>query len=278
MKISALIHTRNEEANLPDCLRSLAWTDERVVADMASTDRTRVIAKDLGGRVIDVPLAPIVEHVRNQAIEQCRGDWILVLDADERASEKLEARLRLLAGSSSAAAIALPRKNYFLGVWLEHGCWPDYQIRFFRKGAVRWSGLVHEHPEVKGELVHLPLNAQEAIEHTGYATDVGAFMEKLARYSRLDGERLAATTRPGIWPFLLRRPLGEFYGRYFAEQAWRHGFHGLVWSLIQAMYQLQVAIHYWALQGKAAAVPEPAALRRSVRWEGLRSNCKWFKP
>ena len=60
MSITALIHTRNEAANLPDCLRSVAWADEVVVADMASTDATREIAVAQGARVIDMPLAPIV--------------------------------------------------------------------------------------------------------------------------------------------------------------------------------------------------------------------------
>lgn len=280
--ISALVHTRNERECLPGCLESLRFADEIVVADMASTDGTREIAASFGARVVDMPLEPIVERVRNRAAAECRGDWLLVLDADERVSPALAKRIPELTAHQTAAAFSIPRKNYFLGVWLQHGNWPDPQLRLARRGQIRWSELIHEHPQIDGEVVSLPANPDEAIEHPGYVTDLGKFIEKLARYSQLDAARLETKLAPPLWPWMLRRPLGEFFGRYITESAWRHGLHGFVWSGLMAAYQFQLAAHYWSRQRDAVpASPtlamEPAALRSRVRREIWRATLKWLR-
>ncbi|MDX1951301.1 MAG: glycosyltransferase family 2 protein [Verrucomicrobiota bacterium] len=278
-QITALVHTRNEENQLAGCLESLQWADELLVADMASTDQTRSIAVRFGARVLEMPVLPIVEKVRNLALAQCTHDWVFILDADERATPALANGLRnAIKNSEAAAAFTVPRKNYFLGTWLEHGCWPDPQTRLVRKGLASWSGLIHEHPEIKGPIHHLPPDPEAAIEHTGYVLDLGKFLEKQLRYSRLDAERLKQNVAPPIWPWLLRRPVSEFLGRYFASGAWRHGMHGLVWSLCMGLYEAQVAINYWDLQRSSAQLTTPSSLRRKVRFEALRTAIKFLRP
>jgi glycosyltransferase involved in cell wall biosynthesis len=226
--------------------------------------------------LIDVPREPIVERVRNRAVAECRGDWLLVIDADERVSPALARKIQELAAKNEAAAYSIPRKNYFLGVWLEHGNWPDPQIRLAQRGKIRWSDLVHEHPTVDGRVIDLPANPLEAIEHPGYASDVGSFMAKLLRYSPLDAERLETKIAPALWPWMVRRPLSEFYGRYMKEQAWRHGMHGLVWSSLMAVYQFQVAAHYWDRQGRSRG-NDATQLRRQTRLEIWRAAAKWLR-
>ena len=216
--------------------------------------------------------------MRNLAVEQCTGEWVLIVDADERVSPKLAAQLRTLSQTGTAVAYALPRRNYFMGEWLEYGCWPDNQIRFIRKGTTFWNTQVHQPPQVNGPLVELPADPQAALEHFFVGNDLSNYIEKGTRYSALDAQRLAANLRPPIWPYLLRRPLSEFYGRYILNQAWRHGMRGLVWSLISAQYQLLVAIHYWALvQAPKPDACAPATLRRRVNWEGIRTGLKWLR-
>jgi glycosyltransferase involved in cell wall biosynthesis len=274
--ISALVHTRNEREQLPGCIESLRWADEIVVADMASVDGTREIARNMGARVIEVPEEPIVERVRNRAATECKGDWLMVIDADERVSPALAKKIPELVKVSDVAAYSIPRKNYFLGVWLEHGNWPDPQIRLARKGRIRWSELIHEHPEVDGNVVALPANPDEVIEHPGYVTNLARYIAKLAHYSELDAERLGEKLAPAIWPWILRRPLSEFYGRYVSEGAWRHGMHGFVWSGLMAMYQFQLAVNYWSRQREN---PPMAAkeLRAQTRQEILRAALKWLR-
>ena len=282
--ISALVHTRNEAAVVGPCLASLRWADELVVADMASTDGTRDLARAAGARLVEVPVVPLVDTVRNLAVERCAGPWVLVVDADERVPPTLAARLREMAADPDAAdAYALPRQNRFLGVWLEHGFWPDRQTRFFRRGAARWTDHVHEPPRVTGRRVELPADPAFALDHPGYAADLGRFVAKLARYAPLDARRLRETENPAVFPWLLRRPLSEFTNRYFRDGAWRHGAHGLVWSGLQGTYQFLVAAHLWALREAENAAADPntildaARLRRGTRREGLRAAARLLR-
>jgi glycosyltransferase involved in cell wall biosynthesis len=276
-KITALVHTRNESAWLAGCLETLQWADELIVADMTSTDDTREIATRFGARIIDMPLHPVVEPVRNLALSQCTHDWVLIVDADERVPASLAEHLRTLAKTSPASAIGLPRKNFFLGEWLEHGFWPDHQVRFVRRKQIDWPTLVHEPPKVDGQQINLEANPAWALEHPGYGASLSRFIQKFVHYSRLDAERQAATVKPAIWPYLIRRPASEFLGRYLGQQAWRHGMHGLVWSLLQATYQLLVACHYWDLQRSNQSVPPAETLRRETRNELGRTLLKWFR-
>jgi len=245
---------------------------------MRSTDATRKIAEEFGVKIIDMPLAVVVEPVRNSAISQCSGDWILIVDADERVPESLARLLCDLPNDNETVAYALPRRNHFLGQWLEHGFWPDYQVRFFRKGAVTWSDNVHEPPSVHGQLTSLPANPSAAIEHPGYGGNLSTFIEKLVRYSSLEAQRMSKTGSLPIWPYLIRRPFGEFYGRYITSEAWRYGMLGLVWSLLMSYYQLLIVVHYWSLNQPSVDPPMDAAvLRRKVRWEAIRSVSKWVR-
>ena len=270
--ISALIHTRNETRWIAGCVRSVLWADEIVVADMCSTDDTREIATSMGARIVEMPLAENVDMVRNQALAACKGDWILVVDADETVSPGLAARLRDLSATPTAEAYALPRRNYFYGEWVEHIFWPDHQVRFFRRGAAFWDGVIHHPPEIRGRLEALPAVPECALEHPGYCNDIHRFMLKLVHYSRLEVERMREL-KPEAWPFLVRRPVSEFVGRYFGG-GWRHGLSGLVLSLILAMYQLFIGLQYWEAVWRNAAAPAPSALRRGVRREVWRTACK----
>src|SRR3954453_7811124 len=76
--ITAIVHTRNEQRNLPDELRSLAWVDQVLVVDMESEDDTVAIARDPGAAVLSVGNLGSVEPARNTALDAAGGDWVLV--------------------------------------------------------------------------------------------------------------------------------------------------------------------------------------------------------
>ncbi len=275
--ISALIHTRNESRWIAGCVRSVLWADEVVVADMASTDDTREIATALGARIVEVPMANPVEKVRNQALAACKGDWIIVVDADETVPPTLAVRLRELAEDPSADAYALPRKNYLHDVWLEGQLWPDHQTRFFRKGVASWSGKVHEAAIIKGRLVTLPADPALALEHPGACPEVHRFLARALAYGPLEAQRFEERGVTMDWLYLIRRPLGEFFGRYFGG-GWRHGMPGLVMSLMQANYQLVACIECWELQRAKLPPVTPKALRRGVcreMWRAAFRTVQW---
>mgnify|MGYP002622438396 FL=1 len=157
-RVSAVLITRNEEANLPACLDSLKWVDEIVVVDSASTDRTREIARDAGANVFDHTDWPGFGPQKNRAIAQATGDWVLSIDADERVSPELAAEIRRVVATADAAnGYALPRLSSYCGRYMRHsGWWPDYVPRLFRRGRARFSDdLVHERLIVEGPVGRL---------------------------------------------------------------------------------------------------------------------------
>jgi len=83
--LSVAIVTHNEEANLARTLASVQWADQLIVVDAHSTDRTADIARSFGATVI-VRDWPGFAPQKNFAIDQCTGEWVLSLDADEELS------------------------------------------------------------------------------------------------------------------------------------------------------------------------------------------------
>ncbi|MFZ5845009.1 MAG: glycosyltransferase family 2 protein, partial [Patescibacteria group bacterium] len=155
VKLSIALATYNEAANLASCLDSVAtWTNEIVVVDGSSTDQTVAIAKKYGARIIVTDNPPIFHINKQKAVEACRGDWILQLDADEVVTPELvrEIKSEIRNQKSEYNGYYFPRKNFFLGHWLRKGGqYPDYVIRLFRKGK-GWfpQKSVHEQIVVDG--------------------------------------------------------------------------------------------------------------------------------
>jgi glycosyltransferase involved in cell wall biosynthesis len=143
--ISAVVITLNAQSTIVDCLRSLRWTDEILVVDSYSTDRTVEIAKELADRVELVKWRGFSEQ-KNYAASLARFDWILSVDADEVVSSELAREAsRLVTNAGDIAGFWIPRQTFWLGHWIRHGGWyPDFAMRLYRKSMARWEGVVHE--------------------------------------------------------------------------------------------------------------------------------------
>ena len=146
MKISVYIIAYNEAAKIHDCINSVLWADEIIVADSHSTDSTTEIAIELGTRVIHIPFKGYGD-LRNQAISNCTGDWIFSLDSDERCTKEVRDEIIALIDNSPLDIYRVPRKNFFMGRWIKHSGWyPNYrQPQLFRNGKMSYTmEPVHE--------------------------------------------------------------------------------------------------------------------------------------
>ena len=127
MSISILILTLNEELNLPGCLESVKWSDDIVVLDSFSTDRTIEIAKASGSRVVQIKFDNWASH-QNWAMENIffKHDWVFYLDADERMTDDLRAEITAIASNRNEKTVAFycGRKNFFMGRWIKHAMPP----------------------------------------------------------------------------------------------------------------------------------------------------------
>ena len=146
MKISVYIIAYNEAEKIRDCINSVLWADEIIVADSHSTDGTTEIAIELGARVIHIPFKGYGD-LRNQATSNCAGDWIFSLDSDERCTEEVRDEIIALIDNAPLDIYQIPRKNFFMGKWIKHSGWyPNFrQPQLFRNGKMSYTmESVHE--------------------------------------------------------------------------------------------------------------------------------------
>src|SRR3990167_7345292 len=189
-KISAVINTWNEGKNLAECLDTLDFVDEIIVVDMASTDDTKKIAKQYGALVYDHPYVGYVEPARNFALAKASGNWVLIIDADERIPRSLAAKLVDIAANDEADFVRVPRKNLVFGQWLKYSrWWPDYNIRFFKKGYVTWQDTIHSVPITEGIGMNLDPEPEYAIIHHHYRS-IDEYITRMMRYTTQQSKEL----------------------------------------------------------------------------------------
>ena len=209
MSLSVIVITKNEAAVIERCLQSVAWADEIVICDTASSDGTADIARRLGARVEVTADWPGFGPQKNRALALATGDWVLSLDADEWVTPELRADIeRAIAAPDRLPAYRMPRLSSYCGRTMRHsGWWPDHVTRLFQRGAARFSDdLVHERLVVDGVTGSLtaPLH-HEAIR------DLDDAIGKMAAYStagaamlhaRGKSASLASAIVHGAWTFV----------------------------------------------------------------------------
>jgi tetratricopeptide (TPR) repeat protein len=111
-KISLCMIVKDEESTLPQCLESVqGFVDEMIVVDTGSTDRTVAVAQPLGAAIYAHPWQDDFAIARNQSLQYAHGDWILVLDADERLLKDCIPALRQAIQSPNCLAVTLLREE-----------------------------------------------------------------------------------------------------------------------------------------------------------------------
>ena len=256
MEISAVINTYNEAEKLKDCLKSIqGWVDEIVVIDMGSKDETLVVAKKSGAKILEHELTPYVELVRNWSVEKATGDWILVLDPDERIPKMLAEKLRSIVKEGKFEAVSIPRKNIIFGHFIRHtNWWPDYHVRFFKKGKVSWGKKIHQYPEVKGKIFKLPAREELAIEHLNYDS-VSQFLERQNRYSEFGAQNRINEGEKFSWKNFYWKPTRIFLQRYLRHAGFLDGFHGFALSILACYSQLSEEVKLWEKTQPKAGPP-----------------------
>ena len=161
-KISSIVITYNEESNIKECLEGLKWTDEIIIVDSKSTDKTVEIASNYTKNIISTDNLPYYQK-KNIGIESAKNDWILSIDADERVSIELQKEITdvLDTGSEGYDAFYINRKSFFINKFIKHcGWYPDYVLRLFRKSsnASFSEELVHEKIIINGNTGKLKNN------------------------------------------------------------------------------------------------------------------------
>lgn len=256
-RISVVVITYNEGKNIKRCLKSARrLADETILVDQHSSDRTVQIAKKFGARIFSYKHTFYVEPSRNFALDKASGKHILILDADEEIPASLAKRLKRLAAGNKVDFVRIPRKNIIFGKWIKHSrWWPDYNVRFFKKGQVAWSDKIHSVPLTRGQGKDLKACEEEAIIHHHYQS-ISQYLGRMNRYADIQVKELVDSGYQFSWADLIKKPTGEFLSRFFAGEGYRDGIHGLVLALLQAFSELVKYLKVWEkLRFKAQELP-----------------------
>ncbi|MBM3283672.1 glycosyltransferase family 2 protein [Candidatus Gottesmanbacteria bacterium] len=246
--ISAVIHTYNEEKNIERCLSSLAWVDERIIIDMGSTDRTCDKAQQFKAKIFSHPYTGFVEPARNFGLSKAKGDWIFIIDADEEIPKNLANRLLVETQKSSYDYYRIARKNIIFGKWIKHtGWWPDYQVRFFRRGAVSWTEKIHGVPLTKGQGIDIEVSGDMHLIHYHYQ-GLDQYINRMNRYTTISSKDLFVSNYRFKKVQLFEMPIREFINRYFIWEGYKDGIHGLALSLLQSFSELITYLKLWELE------------------------------
>ncbi len=275
MSVSILILTLNEEVNLPDCLQSVKWSDDIVVLDSFSNDRTVRIAEELGARVVQRRFDNWSAH-QNWALERIpfKHPWVFYLDADERMTEELKDELLAIAHDSSRLPVAYycGHKNMFMGRWIRHAFPPRTVMRFFRPPYVRFERVVHPVPIIDGPHEYL----REMLVHYNFSKGIAEWIEKHNRYSSLEAlEGIKLIHQPPVdQPSLfgadraLRRralknlsfrlpwrPFLKFLYLYVWQRGWLDGRPGFTYCVLQSFYEYMIVLKMRELERREQGLP-----------------------
>jgi glycosyltransferase involved in cell wall biosynthesis len=276
--LSVLVPARNEERNLPACLRRLAWASQIVVVDSRSIDATVPIAQAYGAEVYQFDYSKAGwPKKKNWALDNVpwRHDWVLIMDADEHMTAELAREIESVIlgrwrdprskAQSQCDGFWINRRFMFMGRWIK-GCgyYPSWNLRLFKHRLGRYERI--------GNLGDTDSGDNEVHEHVGISTglcgyleheflhyaypDLATWIEKHNRYSSWEAHAALAGDRGEIKanPFgsgierrrwlkrlsrkLPGRPALRFVYAYLLKRGFLDGYPGLVMSSLLAWYEL----------------------------------------
>lgn len=261
--ISVLILTRNEEQNLPDCLASVAWSDDVHVLDSFSTDRTVEIARSMGAKVTQRVFDNWSAH-QNWALANLtfQHSWVFYLDADERVTHALrDAILKVSEATHTEVAFRVQRRDFFLGRWLQHVQTSPFYLRLFRPEKMRYERLVNPVSIADGPVGHL----DGYLDHFPFSKGISHWVERHNQYSTLEARQIVENRRGQAAFSLLAafrakdfherryhqkelfyrmpaRPLAKFLILYLLKRGFQDGGAGFTYSILQCFYEYMIVL------------------------------------
>jgi len=262
MKLSAVLAVRNEEPMLQRCLELLGFCDEIVVVvDSRSDDRTEEIARSKTDRVWVESFKDFASH-KNTAIERARGEWLLLIDADERITPALANEMQArLAGDPPEWAFQIEIVSFFLGRRMSHGGWRQDHIRLVRAEHARWEGAIHERLTIPPERVG---RLHEGMWHFSHRS-IEEMLAKTIRFGEVQSLELFEQGAPRVtaWTFA-KVMLREFAFRMLSRRGYKDGMPGVIEALYQPFSLFCVYVMLWQRQRGETLWETYQALERQV--------------
>ena len=247
--LSAVIITRDEERNIGRCLRSLAWVDEVVVVDSASTDRTREIAASHGARLVDIPWQGF-GPTKQAGVDAASFDWVLSIDADEEVTPELRAAIERALAEPAHRGWRIGRRSFYLGRAIRHSGWrDDAPLRLFHRAHGRFDDKqIHEAVHVDGPVGHL----DGLLLHHTYP-DLATHLAKIETYSAMAARQLHDRGRRASILSAVLRGNWKFWSMYVLRLGVLDGREGLVLAFMSAYAITLKYLRLWELGAREGA-------------------------
>lgn len=274
LMFSIYILTHNEEIDIAACIESAMLSDEIIVVDSISSDRTIEIAQQYPVRIVQHPFE---SHGRQRTWMlrelETKHEWVYILEADERMTPELFQECLQAIQSQEYIGYYVAERVIFMNQWIRRSTqYPRYQMRLFRKDKVWFTDYGHTEREVcDGPTGFL----QETYPHYTCSKGLNRWIEKHNRYSTDEAAETLRQLKSGSvsWQNLffgqtevekrralkdlsLRlpfRPLVRFFYMYFLLGGCLDGRPGFAWCTLQAFYEYLILLKVWELQNMPIA-------------------------
>ncbi|MBD2082323.1 glycosyltransferase family 2 protein [Leptolyngbya sp. FACHB-17] len=279
---SIFILTHNEEVEIAACIESALLSDDVVVVDSYSDDRTMAIAQSYPIRTVQHRF----ESHGKQRTWMLRSvpvkyEWVYILEADERMTPELFQECLDTIATAEHAGYYVAERVMFMGHWIRRSTqYPRYQLRLFQREKVWFTDYGHTEREVvEGSTGFL----QETYPHYTSGKGFSRWIDKHNRYSTNEAIETLRQLESGSidWRLLIFgrseverrralkdlslrlpfRPLIRFFYMYFLLGGILDGYPGFTWCTLQAFYEYLILLKMWELKNssvEAPKIPEPA--------------------
>ncbi len=260
--VSVLVLTYNEEKCIQSCLDSVVWSNDIVVLDSFSSDRTVEILKEYRCVRIFQRRFDNFSSQRNYGLHnvQFRNEWVLIIDADERCSPALKEEVlrKTSLENSGIDAYCLRRNIFFLGTFLKHNSFRVVWLeRVVKPLKVQFSGSIHEKPSYTGKSAWL----DGTLSHYPFIKGVDHWVQRrniyssLAAQSELLGKPVFTAGRlfsgnpvhrrealNALYRRLPFRWVWFFFYNLVAEGCFLDGWKGIYLALLESYYEFLIVL------------------------------------
>lgn len=264
--ISVLILSLNEERNLPQCLDAVSWSDDIVVFDSFSSDRTLEIARAAGARIYQRQFDNERDHRTASLNVPFKHRWVFNPDADEITPAELRNEMLKTIGSEPAeVAFRMRFKTFFMGRWIRHSSlYPTWIVRLFQPNRVRFDRVINLRYLIDGGVGRL----QNHLLHHTFNNGLTAWIDKHNRYSSAEAHEMIASMERSFEVSSLfstsdverRRALKElsfripcratlrFFYMYFLRRGFLDGAPGYHYCRLLSEYEHLITLKAWELK------------------------------
>ena len=265
-KIDVMIPTLNEAHHIAEAVANAAMIGRVHVLDSFSTDGTQELAREAGATVVEHEFENYSRQ-KNWGLNNLpmEGEWVFILDADERVTPRLaEELIRVGRSGAPEAGYFVNRINLMMGRPIRFGgLYPSWNLRFFKRGQARYEDRkVHEHMFCDGPTAHLPRRAR--MLHIRLET-MSDYVQKHVKYADMESdewvrlalnpdqwkrevEQFPPAQRMRLWlrrrvtPGLPFRPAIRFLYMYLVQGGFLDGRAGYHLAMLMADYEYMISL------------------------------------